>query len=347
MGPNPKNRDVRLSNPEAAGKAAENTHSASRRIGTSASGLVQNAFKAPSAGAVAGTLASLNSEASKGASSSASGCSSEAPPSLQSSRGVQETAGTSSTAESFRSGQGIGAANARIAQSAFDEFAEGPHEPNVVRDALQAVPSLGEDPGESSKKGDSKPSGKSASTKSNASIYKVLASIDREIRAKSELSKDFNEQIQDGAGVVALLSDPTFSVDEDPVDAWDYDYSGPDSNLVLEKAHGQPHDFMIRTAQAAANPLDLLPDFDCSLSHTTTLPRRDKGGTFSPVGDIQPWIDILNRYHDGVWGDMLPLVKEAREEIRIASASNDGALRDRPAVRRLGMLLGHLGIPVP
>ena len=68
------------------------------------------------------------------------------------------------------------------------------------------------------------------------------------------------------------------------------------------------------------------------------MPYRDK---YSQDIDLQPWIRILGSYHDEVWGDVLPLVQEVRRE---AEPTKDGMwnLGDKPALRRLQMLLKHL-----
>ena len=62
--------------------------------------------------------------------------------------------------------------------------------------------------------------------------------------------------------------------------------------------------------------------------------------------NLQPWLNMLDRYHDEVWGDLLPVVQQARTEIRAATqrgSRDQRALQDLPAVQRLRMLLGHIG----
>ena len=90
------------------------------------------------------------------------------------------------------------------------------------------------------------------------------------------------------------------------------------------------------------HPLNLVP----SLNGTTT-----KGSTLHPNATSEPsaarhawmeqWGDVLTRYTDEVWGDLLPLVKEARREVE--DIENDPATTEQPkALRRLGAILGHL-----
>jgi hypothetical protein len=55
----------------------------------------------------------------------------------------------------------------------------------------------------------------------------------------------------------------------------------------------------------------------------------------------EQWEGVLTRYTDEVWGGLLPLVKQAREEIE--EMRNVGTVREKPtALRRLEAILGHL-----
>lgn len=288
-----------------------------QRIRASTSGLLQNAFGTPSAGSVTETPTSLHSETSKGASNSSSTDVGEASSSMHFShiREDQNAASISPTGEPFRSRQGNGASSVGTAQAAFDAFVAEPQEVPTILGTAQPTSSL---------------DGKRRSTRPEPD--------DR-----------------DGAEVVALLSDPTFSVDDDPADAWVYDFSKPtDTDKVLSNTRTRPDAVESPGDPAMVNPLDLIPDFRHDLEGRVPFSSTQDDDRwpsphsidFSNAGSIQPWLDILHRYQDEVWGDMLPLVVEAREEIRIANANGQGALRDRPAIRRLGMLLGHFAIRV-
>ena len=60
---------------------------------------------------------------------------------------------------------------------------------------------------------------------------------------------------------------------------------------------------------------------------------------------VEPWLHILDKYQDEVWGDMLPLVQEAREEVRKAEENKDPnpqSPRGGPALWRLKMVLQHM-----
>ncbi|THV51822.1 hypothetical protein BGAL_0098g00320 [Botrytis galanthina] len=58
------------------------------------------------------------------------------------------------------------------------------------------------------------------------------------------------------------------------------------------------------------------------------------------------WEGVLKRYTDEVWGGLIPLVREAREELKVEEEKGDGGqgkeTGNLKALRRLGAVLGHL-----
>lgn len=58
------------------------------------------------------------------------------------------------------------------------------------------------------------------------------------------------------------------------------------------------------------------------------------------------WEGVLKRYTDEVWGGLIPLVREAREELKVEEEKGDGGqgkeTQNLKALRRLGAVLGHL-----
>ena len=104
--------------------------------------------------------------------------------------------------------------------------------------------------------------------------------------------------------------------------------------------------------QDTRNPHELIPDFGTS-EPTLMLENLDESQRELLRADLseyregvtRPWFGILDKYHDEVWGDMLPLVQEAREEVRKAKESGGPSSRDieeGAAVQRLKMVLQHL-----
>lgn len=70
--------------------------------------------------------------------------------------------------------------------------------------------------------------------------------------------------------------------------------------------------------------------------------RDEVLGQLPGAGD---WIGVQERYHDEVWGFLEPVLEAARVEIeRGREGGGDGSGNgEGPAVRRLRMILGHMG----
>lgn len=145
----------------------------------------------------------------------------------------------------------------------------------------------------------------------------------------------------DGAAVVALISKPGNPAEDESVEIL--------SEIARKRSN--PQGWVLRgasdlkLARALDNTVDrqlmLVPDFVSSLSDpraaADAMPRAEEQAR---IAALKPWLDILDSYQDEVWGDLLPLVQLAREELE--SARPDDTLDVKPAVRRLQMLLGHL-----
>ena len=141
----------------------------------------------------------------------------------------------------------------------------------------------------------------------------------------------------DGAEVVALLSDPSFCVDNVPLDC---DSSAEVRSLRQPRSLGRPEEVL--HPDVVDNDLRLIPKSRSTPAAfekmAALMPHIDE---YSQDIDLRPWLDILSSYHDEVWGDMLPLVQEARRELKPTITAVQDSI-ERPALRRLQMLLGHL-----
>ena len=146
----------------------------------------------------------------------------------------------------------------------------------------------------------------------------------------------------DGAAVTALLSEPGLPVD-DGANKGSYSaarISSKSDNLTPQEAKDQ------KPARARLEIVDpqlaFIPNFESShydpKATADAIPRAQE---LASVPELKPWLDILNTYQDEVWGDFLSLVQQAKEELETASPG-EAALDNKPAVRRLRMLLGHL-----
>lgn len=144
------------------------------------------------------------------------------------------------------------------------------------------------------------------------------------------------QQMHDGEAVVDLLSDPTASAD-----TWDL---SPEQDEIVNWRLTEEQLTIIRSmlnelfpseepheAPRADHPLNLVP-------HFTSL-----NGEEGRIMWMEQWDGVLNRYTDEVWGDLLPLVQEAREEVQTMKKIPSGTVGEQPkALRRLGLILGHL-----
>ncbi|KAI9761967.1 MAG: monothiol glutaredoxin grx4 [Chaenotheca gracillima] len=122
----------------------------------------------------------------------------------------------------------------------------------------------------------------------------------------------------DGAEVVSLLSSPTFMAETDAPTSDD------ESSVSLPPY--QP----ATTSPQTLNPLNLIPD-----SILNASPGDESRGHF-----LRDWDTVLNSYSDEVWGDLLPLVKKARDEAR--AAESGASPQEGGALARLRMLVGHM-----
>ena len=315
-----------IQGPEAAA-------SLSQRIGESASGLLRESIGLPSPRAVTGSLASLNAENTKAGASSSSTDTGPSSLALPSSSRCAPAAFDQS--ERFRSIEEAGKSGKIDGQIAFDKFlaeqTELEHEPDLSQDR----PALSSDH-----------SGDCFTEVARNSLPQVHA---RKTWATRDENQNFTDQDNDGAAVIALLSDTSFAVDEEPSSILDSDSDvaeGPNSPRLRTTAWPAPS----ACVPLPLKPFDLIPDFGCpgNLDHAFSAFQKviHERGHFleSEFGQLQPWVNILDRYHDEVWGEMLPLVQEAREELETVQEKQPGFKEDC-AIRRLKMVLQHLDSP--
>lgn len=317
------------------------------RIGASASGLLRDGLLQPSANALASTLAS--STANKGESfSSTSGSSdsalpfcSRAPDGLS-----NNSAGQSTQSESFRTGPWSNSNLVLSSQQDIDGFISTSNTQLPVSDDQLAYRNGAVWPTEEYSKFPDQPT--------RPSTPNVVGTLDRKSGG-------------DGDAVVALLSDPDFFVDDAPTN----NFTTSDENISAADLFTDTQ-FGVQDVQryksqlpappkhcvpSPTNPLNLIPDFasretngvDGATMPISAVAQSGEGSYTYHVTQpqstqdyLEPWMEVLTEYQDEVWGDMLPLVQQARDEIKEAQSGANGALHDHPAVQRLRMVLGHL-----
>ncbi|KAL8924153.1 MAG: hypothetical protein Q9172_002818 [Xanthocarpia lactea] len=170
------------------------------------------------------------------------------------------------------------------------------------------------------------------------------------LRSKANEDPVPNGDPRDGAAVVAMLSDPSFYMDE----IADYTAGSEDFGMVNQD-YRQPSMDLAQQASIdiahAGNTLSLIPDFHRppkeplaknSYDDLASTKNRRNQSDYNVNFELQPWIEILTTYHDEVWGDMLPLVEAAREEANAIQNGDAGRREDCPAIRRLAMVAGHM-----
>ena len=168
-------------------------------------------------------------------------------------------------------------------------------------------------------------------------------------------------QEDDGAAVRELLADPSFD-------------ASASTSLNLEEEQTQPlwpRFQSSRTAQAnnlrredlpqppkhkpmpSNHPLSLKPRTSAENLAISENIEDILNGTYQneqtpkdPRNDdewLNDWLGVLNSYTDEVWGDMLPVVREARGQLEEIKADGGGMGKlDSKAVARLRMIVGHL-----
>ncbi|KAL3421315.1 hypothetical protein PVAG01_07761 [Phlyctema vagabunda] len=170
-------------------------------------------------------------------------------------------------------------------------------------------------------------------------------------RQEKETGTVAEQEKRDGADVLALLSEPVpdealeAPVEEEVV--WHLSAEQRDQIrelaqdiLTTAEPHGQVKPYGL---------LNLVPSFEASnimrmpISETETPQELYLYTGINRESFREQWNDVLYRYADEVWGDILPLVVEARREVEEMEPVEQ--ITEMPsAVRRLQAILQHLNI---
>ena len=180
-------------------------------------------------------------------------------------------------------------------------------------------------------------------------------------------------EVEDGAAVSSLLSDPSFQpmfsfdteLEEDTYDGSDEPnpFLAPPQTVT---SASQNHED--KSKDVDISPISLIPGLSDLLSSLPPLPNTSSAAEEVPLtqGDISrlstllsqshssiqeelgaDWLALDAVYHDAVWGNWIePYVRAAKEEVDREAENekkgDEGVEREGPAVRRLGAILGHL-----
>ncbi|KAI9846514.1 MAG: hypothetical protein M1837_003935 [Sclerophora amabilis] len=293
--------------------ASTGGQSMTSRIAASASGLAQDIFGGPSGSAsLTNALESSQARSEKSQSS--------VPSSSSSSSGhIQATAQSHQPYSSFRTPAGVSAeaterghggwAAEHMIEADYDGFVNGQARlPEASREGF--VPPITD---ESPRATDSR---------------------------SSSSQTHYQPQASDGAAVVALLASPGLTVQtDDPTSRLQNETPIPPlPPYAPTAAFNAPYN-----VESNRNPLNLIPASLLEGPHVHTHAETTNLAT-SREQWLRDWDGVLNAYTDEVWGDLLPAVRDAREEIENVKSGRENELGSQQlgAVARLQMMLGHL-----
>ncbi|KAF4311115.1 Zinc finger C2H2-type protein [Botryosphaeria dothidea] len=348
--------------PRSNGKEPE--QSISSRIVASASGLAKDFLGGASAEEAQSAFASgsgLSRKVQNGAGAAGSSSWSQTLPSKQNGSSSHASVGSG---ETFRSQEGFREANASEQAPDFDFDAflstEGPTNLNS-EDSFQFPTRWSTEfhNGDSfSSHSHDRPQATQEQSNGFHGQYEQLESAHN----NSHVHDDYD----DGAEVRLLLSDPTFSID-DPMDMQMADPTPESVNELFNQKYTAEEKEIVDKIKSTLppppqhngvspdNPLNLRPEF---ASLTASNPQLEQGirELSSTLGSgidgimtfndaqrqhwLAEWDNVLNSYTEEVWGEMLPVVKEARSQLEEAKTGMDRL--DNKAVARLRMILGHV-----
>lgn len=160
------------------------------------------------------------------------------------------------------------------------------------------------------------------------------------------MSQDVSDQEKrDGAAVINLLDGPS-----DELDAVLLGVQEDDETLTPEAA-AKLREALFPTDSTSSGPglndlLNFNPDFlnqpgaEAELERQLHLGTRDTDEARNNW--LQQWGDVLNGYTDYVWGDLEPLIAEARKEVEETKARGSNEASETKALERLRQVLAHV-----
>ncbi|KAH8429854.1 uncharacterized protein LDX57_007525 [Aspergillus melleus] len=352
---NDNNTDHNPTNPSDSAADHGSSSSLAGRIQNSASGLARSAFSASSsASADAATLLAGGSGSKAGPSASSRAAlsaaqrldDSGAPTSSSSARGLSEH---TASGETFRS------------SPTTNQQAGGFALPSLSSEEFQS--SYGDDPSSEliiySNIRESQP-GKG---KARETIPFSSTTTENVLRHDPTPQARYSPLPTDGAAVTSLLSSSTFDPEFPPQPHETFEPIETDLSLPqltakeiqtidsFRRQMSLPPDTQPQTQPAhRLTPYSLVPDIDSILNSAAPVTDTDatvlRDTVLTSLPGSADWIAVDERYHDEVWGYLRPALEAAREEMEARKereGSGQGKEEDGPAVRRLKMILKHMG----
>ncbi|CAI7610088.1 unnamed protein product [Penicillium bialowiezense] len=158
-------------------------------------------------------------------------------------------------------------------------------------------------------------------------------------------SQNANLNPSDGSAVVALLSSPSLEEDPSTLSSAELD----PAPLPLSASEREALDsYRLSSSGPMLTSSSLVPDIDTFLSQGYNESQGRAGGALrdevlAKLPGAGDWIGVQERYHDEVWGFLGPVLEAAKEEIERGRDGGGDGRGEGPAVRRLRMILGHMG----
>ncbi|CAI7597707.1 unnamed protein product [Penicillium manginii] len=167
----------------------------------------------------------------------------------------------------------------------------------------------------------------------------------------------------DGDAVTALLADPSFDAANDDAENYHLDLEldtelAPLSNEEVEMLESFRREFGVSRSGSGSgralpqgsvglSSVSLVPDIDAFLNEHDGSGVSLRDSVLAELPGSGEWVGVQERYHDEVWGYLRPALEAAREEIEEAKGGGGEGVGhgdgDGPAVRRLKMILKHMG----
>ncbi|KAI5306461.1 hypothetical protein KEM56_000809 [Ascosphaera pollenicola] len=160
--------------------------------------------------------------------------------------------------------------------------------------------------------------------------------------AKEDVLRD-----DDGNDVLDLLDDPSQDLARaDDAGDTDVDSDGFDFSVAShDTTHTQPSS-LTPISQEKPNEVSLIPGVESLISYAEATSSGPELAEWKSLPSVSEWLDLDSSYIDEVWGGALkPYVQAAKEETKERKDRGLEGIGDGPAVRRLGMILNHIGSP--
>lgn len=172
--------------------------------------------------------------------------------------------------------------------------------------------------------------------------------VDRQRNANCTVQE---QERLDGVEVLAILNGPSV-MDEnigsnEDLDNYDLRLTAEQMSKIRSITDKILPPAQMHTAPAPGHPLNLRPNLNVFPAAVSTFdydlsvpidPENEARNTW--LAFMDQWDNVLAAYTDEVWGNLLPLVKEARQEIETFVDGRD--VPETPmALRRLGLILSH------